>query len=284
MKNFFKIDTNFPALPARSYSSAPIYFEPMLGSGERITVAGVVINEQEVLVTRLISPEIAEALYGKQGRNFINLIDRALLSINTQIIQSHSLKGLLAPISGIQIGDATIVYADDVHHALAQIASLHASLCKLSALTALDEEESIITTDNTLKAWIKQVQHRVLADRPELAHCFNIKIGDGFSIHFANQEIVVNFGLISPIRLKARIDDAIVKLWHLEHLPDTFANRQRILYLGVPREDSPDMADNRVKDNINHRIESLHNQAEKSGISVNTAHSADDIAKMLIAA
>jgi len=139
MTNFFKIDTNFPALPTRSYSSAPIYFEPMLGSGERITVAGVVVNEQEVLVKRLISPEISEALYGKQGRNFINLIDHALLSINTQVIQSRSLNGLLAPISGIQIGHVATVYADDANHALAQIASLHASLCKLTALTSLDE-------------------------------------------------------------------------------------------------------------------------------------------------
>jgi hypothetical protein len=284
MKSSLLNSLSFPALPVGYYSTAPVYFEPMRGSGEWITVAGIVQNKNESLVKRLISPEIAQALYGtKQGNSFIALIDMALSQL-TDI----DLNDVHFPIDGMKVGSVIDTYADNANHALQQVATLHASLCKLSALSALDDDDDNVlpNTDNSLDAWIKQIRNETLSIYPKFGNCFNKKIliakGDEAKFDFVNDSTVINFGLIILSGLSKRVNNAKIKLWNLEHLPEEY--RTRKLILGTSSNDSPDMADNTVRNKVHDCVESLQEQAEKSHIAIEMGYNASAVSKMLACA
>jgi hypothetical protein len=285
MKSSLLSSLSFPALPVGYYSTAPIYFEPMRGGGERLTVAGIVKNKNESLVKRLISPEIAQALYGtKQGNSFIALIDMALSQLNQQSLADIDLNDVKFPVDGMEVGNVIDTYADNANHALQQIATLHASLCKLSALSALDDDDNVLlNTDNSLDAWIKQIRNETLSIYPKFGNCFNKKIliakGDEAKFDFVNESTVINFGLIIPSSLSKRVNNAKMKLWNLEHLPKEYQTRK--LILGTSSNDSPDMADSVVRNKVNDSIESLQEQAERSHIAIEMGCNASSVSKML---
>jgi len=277
---------HFPALPAHQYLTAPIYIEPMIGSGERLTIAGAVSNKKETLIEKLILPDLAEAMYGKQGKNILGLADLII-----QDLQEHLKTGNLPDwqpcFEGAYLGTVSNARADNPRHALSQIARLHSSLCKLSALKALDEDEpeEPIMKDNTLSAWVKQVQQLAATRSPDWRPCFNIKEnlaqGDLVTLHFAYDTFAANIGLITPVQLSSRINDAKIKLWNLDHLPKTY--REKRLILGIPREDAPEMADDRVKNKVLGKIEALQEEAQRCSIDVKTAHTAQAAAQLLAA-
>ncbi len=286
MKSSLLSSLSFPALPVGYYSTAPIYFEPMRGSGEWITVAGIVKNNNESLVKRLISPEIAQALYGtKQGSSFIALIDMALSKLNQQSLADIDLSDVKFSVDGMKVGSVIDTYADNLNHALQQVATLHASLCKLSALSALDDDDDNVlpNTDNSMDAWIKQIKSETLSIYPQFGDCFNKKIliakGDEAKFDFVNESTVINFGLIIPSNLSRRVNNAKIKLWNLEHLPEEY--RTRKLILGTSSNDSPDMADSVVRNRVNDCVESLQEQARKSHIAIEMGYNASSISEML---
>lgn len=275
----------FPERPKNQYQIAPVYLEPMRGSGERITVVGVVIGHDETLVDKLISSSTAEAMYGGHGKSLLGFADMIVSDI-ARHLQQADFSQWRPCFEGISIGALTTGYADNPKRALAQVAMLYASLCKLPALMALEEEETETSgKDNTLLAWVKQVQSQAIAHYPDWQGCFNVKEtladGDRVTLHFVRDALAVNIGLITPDRLNNRINDAKIKLWNLEHLPDYYHEKR--LILGVPREDAPEMADNKVRHRVMGKIEALQAEAEKSHIAVKTAFTAADASSLLAA-
>lgn len=277
----------FPQLPIGRYYSAPIYLEPMAGSGERLTVAGVVVGDDGFLVDRLISSDTAKAMYGNQGKAFLGLADLLIANLRDYLQAENSrLEDWLPCLSGVSLGAITPAYADNLRHALAQVAQLHASLCRLPALMALEEDEQEHGgNDNALKAWVKQVQAQTVANHPDLQSFFNIKQtlahGDSIILHFARLPMAANIGLITPVNLNQHVNDAKIKLWNLDHLPNQYTEKR--LVLGMPREDAPEMADPRVRDKVRDKINALGEQAQKSRIHLVTAYSALEAANRMAA-
>lgn len=285
MKSQVFSSLKFPELPKNTYQTAPIYLEPMRGGGEWITVVGVVIGQHETLVSRLISSSTAEAMYGNQGKNLMGFADMIVNDI-THHLQHADFSQWKPCFSGVKLGPMSTGYADNPKRALAQIAMFYASLCTLPALMALEEDEVEPSgKDNTLLAWVKQVQSQAMAHYPDWQGYFNVKEnladGDRVTLHFVRESLAVNIGLITPERLNTRINDAKIKLWNLEHLPDYYQDRR--LILGIPREDAPEMADHRVKDKVLGKIDALCAEAERSRIAVKTAISAYEASTLLVA-
>ena len=275
----------FPELPQFSYQTAPLYLEPMLGSGERLAIVGVVVGENEFLVEKLVTQETAQALYGKQGKNLIGFADLIIADLNNYLLNAD-IKDWQPCFDGVEIGKLQATFADHAKHALAQIAQLHASLCRLPALIALEDDDAEEEKkDTTLAAWVKQVQAQLIAGKPHLAHCFNVREtlsqGDTVQLHYAYQQTAANIGLISPSSLKSRVDDAKIKLWNLDHLPGHYQDKR--LILGIPHTDDPVMADNRVKEKVLSKIDALADEAKKSGIRTMTAYNAKEAAENLAA-
>lgn len=275
----------FPELPKNTYRSAPIYLEPMIGSGEWITVVGVAAGVNEYLAERLISPDTAEAMYGKQGENLLGFADMIVSDLMRHLSQAD-ITDWAPCIDGVKMGPLREARADDLRHALTQVAFAHASLCKFSALKALDEDEPENNgRDNTLSAWVKLVQDKAIAYFPDIDGHFNVQEtladGDKITLHFARNELAVNIGLITTSRLNPRANDTKIKLWNLEHLPDRY--REKRLVLGIPRDDAPDLADIKVRDKVQSKIEALIKEAENSRITLQTAYDADQAVKLMVA-
>jgi len=73
----------FPDLPPLSGQWTPVYMEPVIGSGERITVFIKVSTEEDLLIKRVISTEKLIAMYGKEAwklNNIIKMIEDDLLN------------------------------------------------------------------------------------------------------------------------------------------------------------------------------------------------------------
>jgi hypothetical protein len=81
------------------------------------------------------------------------------------------------------------------------------------------------------------------------------------------------------VSLSKRVNNAKIKLWNLEHLPEEYQTRK--LILGTSSNDSPDMADSVVRNKVNDCVESLQEQAERSHIAIEMGHNASSISKML---
>lgn len=131
-------DFDFPEISEKRYLSAPVYLEPMRGSGESLVVAGVVQGNGELSVKSLISSRVAENLYGKKGRSFISLVNMVISQLEKELNDStQSLDEFLPKIDGAKLGVVRTTYADTPHDALKQVAMLHASLCDKSTLNEL---------------------------------------------------------------------------------------------------------------------------------------------------
>ena len=93
----------FPEFPKNHYRTAPIYIEPMIGSGERLTVVGIVIGESEFLAEKLILPTVAESLYGKQGQNLLGFADMIIADFNHHM-QRESIETWTPCMDGVDLG------------------------------------------------------------------------------------------------------------------------------------------------------------------------------------
>lgn len=288
MMNFPAFNLEFPALPSGLYQTAPIYLEPMRGSGERITVCAVAVGEGEAEAVGLINRDIAESLYGAQAGSFLGTVAHLTESLQAHCSRELPIEQWIPPLDGVYLGRVVTARADHARHAVAQVAQMHASLCNLPALLGTEEEECGIldaSKDTTLSAWVKQVQDLTVSRNPSAARSINISIalahGDTIRLHFAHEGRAACLGLLTPTKMTARVNDAKIKLWNLEHLPENFNRRE--LILGVPREDAPDMADVKTRTRLQERIRALTEESSRSGIDTFTAHTAEEAAFRLAA-
>lgn len=126
--------TVFPALPTFVAKASHILWEPVSGSGERITAAVALRHASgEVRVISLLSPEVLSLLYRGQGNNASGLLGMVADSLKRHLRTAESLEGWTPPLSGffaLPLRDFAGNSADDI---LDQVAGLHSSLYKAKA-------------------------------------------------------------------------------------------------------------------------------------------------------
>jgi len=97
----------FPPFPDYDGEWAPIFFEPILASGERITIAIAVLGEgNEFKVFDTLSNEVIDTLYGSKSEQVINIVKWCRASLEQYISVNRSLLGWESPINGIFMGDS----------------------------------------------------------------------------------------------------------------------------------------------------------------------------------
>ena len=274
----------FPPGPAHRFEGAPVYLEPMMGSGERIAICAVASGPSGSAVRGLIRSETAECLYGNQAASLLGLIDTVVHSIRDHISRGETLARWSPPLAGVSLGEIRMIRSESPRAAIAGIAQLHASLCYLPALgdSAHPPERR---SDKPLSAWVKQVQDltwpRVLMTGAAMNVDVVLAPGDTVRVHFVHGPRAVMIGLISPVRLASRVNDAKIKLWNLRQLPSRFHLRE--LLLGVPDREEPELADAQVRGRIFSAVDALIEEARRSEIRLQTAVSAEEAADRLAA-
>ena len=208
----------FPVLPAQAFQGAPIYLEPMMGSGECFTVLVAVVGATGAQVIPAIRPAVIRAMYGIKASHFNGLVTLLQESLHDYLEKWRSFDGWRPPLAGAKIGDVRSLLADDADHALRQLVLLHASL---SAVDDSDDDQDTNTEEPLDAYWWKDVKSAVVARCPALAPGFHVQIdgrvaGYRFRLGFFAQGLVAHFGLARPDRLSNDSRDLKAKLWELQ--------------------------------------------------------------------
>lgn len=244
----------------RKASWAPIYIEPVVGSGERICTAVVAGDDNGFIVVSVPSLDRLSCLYGTQAQALSFANDLALNAIRDWI----ATRGFIAiekwssPVEGVILGasrrGAGESLEDVARTGLLQCASL------VEKLAEEDEtSEAGARTEVSTRRLEKLVREAVVEARPELHKRFDqqFRVNErarATRIGFTGNRLIANFGMLVPGQLAILVNNAKAKLWDLEQLrsgalkgmfPQTGTLSFELLLNRVPR-DAPQYSDRQM--------------------------------------
>lgn len=221
---------------------APIFWEPVEATGERLTVGVVVRLHGKVSAHRIIRDDVLDCLYGKSAGNARRLIDTSLDML--RIVAEHGFSDVHSPMSGFFMGPPRFTEPKSIADALRVCALMHSSLANLDKLDDLATEDAP-TPEETNRRFSTEIRAIVLESRPELEPDFNrpaVLLEGGEAVRFgflAPPRAVLHFGVLHPVRQAASVRDARARLWELSRARDYAQIRKAALIYAVPRDDDP---------------------------------------------
>ena len=213
------LDSLFPALPETTGCWRPVYLEPIVGSGEKISIAVIGVSGKSYKVIQSVRNELLDCLYGKQAENISSMITWVIESLNNQLRLKGSLEEWESPITGVEIGAETTARGSNIDDILRQAIRFSASLSTLSldAERSDDDEQPKKYTEH----WARSISTAMVDINPQLLSSFGKKVQLGetnllTSFGFIYGEYTANFGLLVPSRLSASLNNVKAKLLDLE--------------------------------------------------------------------
>lgn len=266
---------SFPSMPTYQGSWQAIYFEPIVGSGERITVGLLATSDLgDFKVVRAMRSEVFECLYGINAPKISSMVDLVVASVNSTLEAYGSMESWNSPIDGVILGESKRAFAHDINGILKQGLRFSASLGSL-ALEAerddIDEVQPRRYTSNFSKKIQKQIE---IIDR-SLVNSFNQKIkisgSDALTTYgFMNDRYVSNFGVLVPTRLSASMNTIKAKIFDIEALKKSeyLMKPQRFeVIIGTPSFDDPTLTDQTIM-NLRNSLEMVEEIADKDEIRI----------------
>lgn len=248
-----KLDSLFPVLPKKEGYWRAVYLEPIVGSGEKISIAAVAVSGNKFSVIQSIRDELLDCLYGQQAENIRSMITWVVSSLQTELKLSNSLAEWISPISGVVIGDVVAARGNSLDEILKQAVRFSASLSTLSldAERSEDDEQPRKYSEH----WSRSISAAMKLVNPSLIQSFGQKVQLGeanvaTSFGFIHGEYSANFGLLVPSRLTSSLNNVKAKLLDLE----TFKKSSLIMkpnefeiIIGAPSLKDPTLTDAAVK-------------------------------------
>jgi len=235
----------FPRLPAYQARWSPVYWEPVMGSGERLTaLIGAIGADGMVEVIQSIRPDTLTCMYGAQAKNVKGLLSLGGSSLRHHLESFREFSGWTAPVGGFSLGPVFEARSDTLAGVFRQAIQLSASL---SALDDADEDEDSIEAPerDAGRQWGSQIRALVASQRPDLAVFFHCKLHFGpesraTRIGFLGLGMAAQFSLIRPNRVSDAIRDARARLWELQQVKAVRLDvADAGLLLCAPRPDDP---------------------------------------------
>lgn len=122
-ENLEDLLSRLPPLPEHEATWQAIYMEPVMCSGERITVAVITFDRDGCDALKVLTQSRLSALFGPQGEGMSNMIDLVVKAALRQGA-SGSMEGFKSPLSGVSLGKVREALGDDRANVLQQAASL----------------------------------------------------------------------------------------------------------------------------------------------------------------
>lgn len=274
---------------------APVYIEPMMGSGEKICIGIAVANAGGFLVTPVVALKRLSSIYGKEAEALVFAANLAIEHFQNHLIGNgqDGIRNWKPPLDGIILGSPRI----GAGMSLEEIARTGLMACASLVEKLSEEEENIqavegITT-NRLEQLVKQ---RVIALNPGLERSFNLKRqlkenARASEIGFVGKKLAANFGILVPASLGLLVNIAKAKLWDLAQLREDLnkealfnSELQRFeMLLHRVKYDAPEYNERQVK-NVQYAVNELEAEADKMEIRCRDLISPDDIANEIILA
>ncbi|RTY75541.1 MULTISPECIES: hypothetical protein [Pseudomonas] len=291
MLNFDSLLSRVPGKPAYAGSWASIYLEPMIASGERLTVAiAAVADDGEIKVSPAIRPHVLEAMFGQRASAFSSLIEMIARDLELHLRRAHKFEGWFPPVSGITVSDPRRAASRDMAGLLRQAVSMTASLAALDLEVKQEDPPGTILVPADDR-WPKQFETEVVRRDSRLERFFNQKFvisepSKPLSFFFLSEKVAMNTGRLIPGRGLSS---------YLEH------NKARILDLRVAREKQHLLARNHFElvvfrpsfddptyslkqiDSLKRSINTLEEACDEHRVRVTQVQSAAEAAERLLA-
>lgn len=284
----------FPELPAYRARWAPVYLEPITGSGERITAAVAAIDEQGAWDVRSAIHERAlRCFFGGRAEALAGIVAACVDNLSEHLERTHEIESWPAPLAGLALGPVSQTYANDMESVLRMALN---DTAFLSGLPPVDMDETATVEEVPSPDLLSSEVKSIVTDlRPELRNFFKRKltIGNrkfGKVYDYLGNRLVGQFGRMTLGRgLAQNVRSAKVKLWDLDSLrtaaetPNLFETDHpryelmliRPRHLGERTED---------RDRFEEAIESLVAEGDRHELRVREVFSANDAAREIIKA
>lgn len=236
----------FPDLPVFEAHWAAVYMEPIVQSGERLTIAVVAKAGEDVAGCLTIRDKALHCLYGAAATGM-----RAMMGLALERAIEHFRNpvpgGFSAGMHGVTMGNVQVGYGDDLPDVLRQACSLSSSMSDLHA----DEVPATNRDRNALWRKVKKVMARVDTN---LAGHFDCEVpivlrNVSINIHcdYYSSRVAMNMCAMKPgSQLARHFDRANARLCQLEQLrehEDLVEHQQRpSMLLQVPSEEEVERA------------------------------------------
>lgn len=280
-----RLESLFPKAPDYEGIWQAIYLEPIIGSGEQIAVAVVVVGiNSEYKIYQTIRSELLDCLYGAKADNMQSMIDWLLKSATDYLNDKKTLDEWKPPFGGVKLSSKNVAKDENIEGIVRQAVRFSASLSSLALDADRDDEDE--QPRKYAEHWTSNIAEELRNINPSLSSNFRkrIQIGETnilTTYGFYTEKYVSNFGLLVPSRLSSSLNAVKARLLDLETLqrsellmkPENFE-----LIIGTPSFDDPTLSDKALK-RLQDTFEMVHELAESEKISIFRAVNAIEAAQ-----
>lgn len=288
------IKSMFPSTPSLQAEWAPLYIEPLHGSGERFVVAVVCCDDTGRGDAKVaVRPTVLKCMYGDQGGQVLGLADLAIESFHDHVFSGGKLGTWLPPSKNCHLGLVRIAYGESLGSILNQGIALTASLASgVSSELAAEGEEpetSSLHVDRFLQMIKATVRERVAEFESRFNQTVTVRSGaEPTSIGYLGVNLAANFDVLIPgqalTKRRTRAKAKLLDLQALKDQVDLVGGRTAYeLMLWVPSTDSPmySSVDFRRSESIFVELQEI---GDKHNLRVEKLSSADDAARRIFSA
>lgn len=240
----------FPRAATQTGEWAPVYLEPLPGSGERLTVAVASrIDTGQFRVIRTLDGKRAHCMYGAHAASVNGLVDLLVDSLKAHLETMRPLQEWVPPFrDGAFLGPISVGHGDTVDEIARAGAMLAASLSVWNNFT--DSLPDAERGEDDGDEWATQIRERTVVLRHNFANRFMKKIelrrgAPATKIGYFGDRLAAQFGRLIPGRgltnSRNRAKAYVTDLQILRDMDrDIFIKRPFYeLMLWVPPADSP---------------------------------------------
>lgn len=260
----------------------PIYWQPVMGSGERIMAGALVDFDNEITAHRLIRDDVLKTLYGSSAKNLEKLLDTAF-NLQQQMAQSIGLEKL-PELMGLHQGTTHTTIANSRLEALRQAVLLYSSMCNMDVLDDANDEDKPIVNDAN-KRFLTEVRDFTAVSHPAYLNYFNRQSplfsgGEPVKFGFLSEKTIVHFSVLHPIRQQQSVSAARAKLWELSGARDYIGTKAAMI-MAVPRFDDATLGSSQTE-TAKKNISEIEKEADKRDMRLYCVNTAPQGANQLI--
>jgi hypothetical protein len=263
---------------------APLYLEPIPGSGERITFAVAILNQDgKPHIERLLRPDVLRLMYGPKARHLAAMFDMAEHNVAEALTAGRPVEPVL---QGFFLGNFRVGLGQSQADLVEQGRVMSASLATRGPgeIAASDAEED----EKQTGIWAQKVQQIVTTTASDLAPNFYREwrpVGRHLPARFGyfDGHYAAHFGVVRRDRPTGSIYHLKSRLWELAscNAPDLAGrveNRDLLLFRPNPRSSSLGKAERKAIDQV---IDQITSDADQHDIFVLHTHDVSKAANHL---
>jgi hypothetical protein len=276
-----KINLESIEFPSYRANWAPVFFEPISGSGERLTIGIVLIDRDGVEIKRTINNSLMKKLFREKFAHVLKMTEFIFDGLRSSSIDNS--REIALPLSGFKIGSWTEASSGLLRDGVFKQAVYQSSaLANMSDFEVIDTK--LITKSNDrFKAAVKK---NVIKIRPDLSRAFNASVklvpnGVPIKLGFLHSNGAANFGRLGQRSLNASFMSLRAKLHELHHVKqaDLIKHGQLI----IPSPVKVGHLEAYENNDIARAITELKHEANKDGLELKIANDNDHAASLIFA-